>query len=65
MTTVAELIEELQRWPRHARVTVLIDTAVAGTVTAGKEDGNFFLDDVEPIGCNVFDIQLTVTCHEL
>lgn len=56
MTTVAELMEELARYPRQAMVTVRLTPETAAAI--GEAAGDFEVDDVEPNGCNVFDIQI-------
>jgi hypothetical protein len=56
VTTVAELMEELARYPRQALVTVRLTPETAAAICA--KAGNFEVDDVEPNGCNVFDIQI-------
>ena len=61
MSTVGDLLDALQGYDRRANLCVLVDTASAGeTLMSAKEDTEFHLDRVEPIGCNLFDLQITI-----
>ena len=61
MTTVGELMDALQGYNRNARVCVLVDTAAASDmVFFAKEDTEYYIDNVQPIGCNLFDVKLTI-----
>ena len=60
MTTVGELMAELARFNPAARVTILVDFISTVAITASKEDGKFEIDVVTPIGCNPFDVQITL-----
>ncbi len=61
MTTVGELMDALQGYNRNARVCILVDTATAAqNVYQHQEDTEHDIDSVEPIGCNLFDVQITI-----
>lgn len=56
MTTVGELMEELGRFPRHALISVRVTPETACTVA--MDSGDFEVDDVEPNGCNIYDVRI-------
>jgi hypothetical protein len=58
MTTISELIEELSRFPRDARVTVLVGLEEGAMVLACHENANLEIDFVQPVGCNPNDVQI-------
>lgn len=60
MTTVGELIAELQRFSPRARVSVHVDLIAAVMVTASSESCHYEADTIEPVGCNPFDVQITL-----
>jgi len=61
MSTIGELLDALQGYDRRAKVSILVDTAVAADVVwNGGEATNNDIDTVEPIGCNLFDVQITI-----
>lgn len=60
MTTVGELRAALRGYADTARVCVLVDCAAAAEVCDAREEAEQNIDTVEPIGCNVFDVQITL-----
>jgi hypothetical protein len=57
MNTVGELIDELSRFPRDARVSVTITTEQAFQYMGNPdpEPMEFKIEAVQPIGCNQND----------
>ena len=58
MTTIGELIDELNRFPRQARVSVCVGIEAASMQVCTHEDANYSPDAVQPIGCNTMDVQI-------
>jgi hypothetical protein len=60
MQTIGELIDELSRFPRSARVSVSVDLKTANKVRLAYEENFLFfaVDIIQPIGCNQNDVQI-------
>ena len=56
MNTVGELMDELAKHPRSARISVRVEAVIAAGCAA--EDGNFAADIIRPFGCNPFDLEI-------
>ena len=59
MNTVGELKAALARFPNTARIGVLVEVEDAAKAD-GEEPTEFALETITPMGCNEWDVRLTL-----